>query len=358
MKFFKDSRIVMIAIALSLFPAIALAQTNTDSAVATFTWIPNSHPVSPSATSLPEWNGSFVYQGRDSRTTYTFSMVGTAPATGLSTTVSTVIVPLKLVVSGQTFDPATVPANTGGLSAIQNTVQSPLFDMTTTYIQGGTNVGTTQYIDAYQRANFWGTVQSHLGYHLLLSPVPTVLNTVTLNVPAASGKIAAPFGESVAEVDINYMDAQINSLITQLGIQPDQLPIVMTYKTYLTSGGCCIGGYHSATGAQSYMHFTYIDLAGKFAQDVSALSHEIGEWADDPLINQPNGNRTRCGILENGDPLENLPNFGGVPYVLHGFTYNLQDLVTLPYFGAPPSTSVNNFFSFQGKTLTVCQNGA
>jgi hypothetical protein len=360
MKFFQEPRMVMIAIALSLFSAIAFAQTSTDSmdVVARFTWIPNSHPVSASATSLPEWNGSFVYQGKDLKTTYNFSMVGTAPATGSSTTVTTVIVPLKLVVSGQTFDPAAIPANTGGLSAIQNTVQSPLFDMTTTYVQGGTNVGTTQYIDAYQRANFWGTVQNNLGYHLLLSPVPTVLNTVTLTVPAAKGKIASPYGESVAEVDINYMDAQINSLITQLGIQPDQLPIFMTYKTYLMDSGCCIGGYHSATGAQSYMHFTYIDLAGKFAQDVSALSHEIGEWADDPLINQPNGNRTRCGILENGDPLESLPNFGGVPYVLHGFTYNLQDLVTLPYFGAPPSTSVNNFFTFQGKVLKVCQNGA
>jgi hypothetical protein len=106
------------------------------------------------------------------------------------------------------------------------------------------------------------------------------------------------------------------------------------------------------------MHFTYIDQAGQFAQDVSALTHEVGEWADDPLINQPNGNQTPCGILENGDPLEGLSNFGGVPYVLHGFTFNLQDLVTLPYFGAPPSTSVNGFFTFQGKALTVCQNGA
>jgi hypothetical protein len=39
--------------------------------------------------------------------------------------------------------------------------------------------------------------------------------------------------------------------------------------------------------------------------------------------------------LENGDPLENNSNFGAFPYTLNGFTYNLQDLVTLPYFGAP-----------------------
>jgi len=50
--------------------------------------------------------------------------------------------------------------------------------------------------------------------------------------------------------------------------------------------------------------------------------------------------------LENGDPLENNANFGGFPYTSKGFTYNLQDLVTLPYFGAPASTSVNNVKTF------------
>ena len=59
-----------------------------------------------------------------------------------------------------------------------------------------------------------------------------------------------------------------------------------------------------------------------------------------------------------GDPLENNSNFGGFPYTVNGFTSNLQDLVTLSYFGAPASTSVNGEFTFQGKSLTVCQNGS
>src|SRR6202007_1613708 len=71
-----------------------------------------------------------------------------------------------------------------------------------------------------------------------------------------------------------------------------------------------------------------------------------------------NGNNTPCGILENGDPLENNPNYGAYRYVLHSFTYNLQDLVTLPYFGAPTSTSVNGWLSFQGESLGVCSNGS
>jgi hypothetical protein len=94
------------------------------------------------------------------------------------------------------------------------------------------------------------------------------------------------------------------------------------------------------------------------ASDAITLSHEVGEWADDPLVVNINGNNTPCGILENGDPLENNANFGGFPYTVNGFTYNLQDLVTLPYFGAPASTSVNGEFTFQGEALTVCQNGS
>jgi hypothetical protein len=166
-------------------------------------------------------------------------------------------------------------------------------------------------------------------------------------------------------VDINWFDAQIQGLITKFTqIQPNAFPIFLTYDVYLTqNNGCCIGGYHSSEGSlsnpQAYAHFTYVDHPGDFAQDVSALSHEVGEWADDPLVVNVNGNNTPCGILEVGDPEEGFANFGGFPYTLNGFTYNLQDLVTLPYFGAPTSTSVNGWLSFQGNSsLFVCSNGS
>jgi hypothetical protein len=66
-----------------------------------------------------------------------------------------------------------------------------------------------------------------------------------------------------------------------------------------------------------------------------------------------------CGILEDGDPEEGFTNFGGFPYTLGGFTYNLQDLTFLPYFGAPTSTSVGGSLTFQGNpfSLTVCSQG-
>jgi hypothetical protein len=206
-------------------------------------------------------------------------------------------------------------------------------------------------------------VQNNLNYHLLLG-TPTVLPEQTINVSALNGTTGTPFGSTVGEVGINFFDNQVRSLITKFTqIVPNSLPIFVTYDVYLTQNTqCCIGGYHSSTGSttapQAYAHFTYVDHPGQFAQDVSALSHEVGEWADDPLVVNTSGNNTPCGLLENGDPLENNPNFGGFPYTSGGFTYNLQDLATLPYFGAPPSTSVNNFFTFQGESLTTCQNGS
>ena len=185
----------------------------------------------------------------------------------------------------------------------------------------------------------------------------------TLSPSKTYGKTGTPFGFTAGEVDINWFDAQLPTIMSNLGIQPNTFPIFLTYDVYLTQNGCCIGGYHSSEGSisnpQAYAHATYVDHPGDFAQDVSALSHEVGEWADDPLVVNVNGNNTPCGILENGDPLEGEANYGGFPYTLNGFTYNLQDLVTLPYFGAPTSTSVNGWLSFQGNSsLFVCSNGS
>jgi len=316
--------------------------------------------VATPAAALQSWNGSFTFSGK----TYTYNMVGATPSTNTTATITTFIIPVKITITARNgsktvFDPSHVLSN--GNTVTTNTLDSPIFDSTTTYTQGGVDVGTTQYIDAFQRANFWGTVQSNPNSHLLLSA--TVLAEQSLSPSRSFGKTGSPFGFTAAEVDINWFDSQIPGLITKLGIQPNQFPIFLLYDTYLTQGGgCCIGGYHSSEGSvsnpQSYAEATYVDHVGAFSQDVSALSHEVGEWADDPLTVNFNGNNTPCGILEVGDPLEGNPNFGGFPYVLHGFTYNLQDLVTLPYFGAPTSTSVNGWLSFQGESLGVCSNGS
>jgi hypothetical protein len=307
----------------------------------------------PATPTVTNWTGTLSSGGTS------FTMVGTDPSvTNTTTTVTAYLVPIRFVISptpGGIFDPAHVLPN--GKTVIQNTAASPIFNSGIDFVQGGTDLGNTQYIDAFQRASFWGYVSTNTNYHVLLNLV--VLPEVTIAVPRVSGSIATEFGVRVGLVDINFFDAKWQSIISNNStITPNSFPIALTYDTYLTSGGgCCIGGYHSAFGSasapQTYAHFTYIDKAGAFSQDVSALSHETGEWMDDPFVN----NSGCGGLLEVGDPLEGEANFGGFPYTLNGFTYNLQDLVLLQYFGQSPSTAVNGWWSFQNASLSVCSNG-
>ena len=303
------------------------------------------------AGALTTWKFSYKYNN----TNYTDTFVGNAP-TGKKLTTPVFIVPIKIVLStGQTFSTSTPQAN--GQTALADTVASPLFQSVVNFKEAGAKLGKTQYEDAYIRESFWPTVLTNTKYHDLLGQ-PTVLNEVTLNVPAADGKLGTEFGVQVALVDINWLDGQVNSIIkANSQITGASVPIFELYDTYETSGGCCIGGYHSATGAQTYSVFDYVgNTTGKsvFSQDVSALSHELGEWFFDPFIN----NNSACGIYEVGDPLERESNYGGYPYTTNGMTYNLQDLAQPPYFGAPTTTSLDGRFTFQGTKLSVCQNGS
>jgi hypothetical protein len=44
--------------------------------------------------------------------------------------------------------------------------------------------------------------------------------------------------------------------------------------------------------------------------------------------------------------------------VRDGFTYHLQDLTFITYFGAPATTSLASRTTFQGTALSVCENGS
>ena len=309
--------------------------------------------IRPNTGGMPLWTGSFSYGGSG----YSYTMVGANPATSNSTTtVPVAIIPVNVVIGRTTYSPSTTLSN--GKTVIQNTIASPIYQSGITFQSGGQSMGNTQYLDAFQRGNFWSSVHTNTNYHLLLGS-PTVMATQTLK-PGSNASTGSPFGSRVGLMNINYFDTQANNIIRNLGISPGTIPVFVTYNLYLTNGSpnlnnCCIGGYHSYNGSNTYMQFTYMPQSGVFSQDVSALSHETGEWIDDPLTN----NNTPCGTLEVGDPEEGDANYGDYAYSLGGFTYHLQDLTYLPYFGAPPSTSVNNQMSFQNNTsLSVCSNGA
>jgi hypothetical protein len=304
---------------------------------------------------VPIWTGTFTFNNQ----TFTYHMVGTNPAAGSATSnVPVVIIPLKFHFS----DGTNLSASQTVCGDVKNTKyrvkNSPILK-NAAFSPGGTNVGTTQYVDAFQRANFWNFVSTTApNYHVRLSPVSTK-TLQTINVGTNGTTVAGPCAR-IGEVNINFFDNIAMNLLTQLAIPANTLPLFLSYNTFWTSGGCCILGYHSTNnaGTQAYAVAAYSD-PGIFnapgIRDIHALSHEIGEWMDDPLIPSQNivpawghvGQVSGCqNNLETGDPVTGIAftvAMGGT----FPFTYHPEDLVFLPWFArVSPSTSVNGWYTF------------
>lgn len=367
----KSQKFVVASLCLTLLASVSFAQKRTQLQVkqGTSAYIKDAKPmfaVIPRANGteavaqpdvqVPIWTNTFKFNNQ----TFTYHMVGTDPAAGSATSnIPLVIIPLKFKFS----DGTTLAASQKICGDVKNTnfrvKNSPLIKTGNTFTPGGTNVGKTQYIDAFQRANFWSSVSTTSpNYHVLLKPVQTK-PIQTINVPAASGHTVAGPCARIGEVDINFFDNIAMNLLTQLAIPANTLPLFLDYNTFWTSGGCCILGYHSTNnaGTQAYAVAAYSD-PGIFSvpiQDIHALSHEIGEWMDDPLIPAVNivpawghvGQVGGCqGNLETGDPVTGIAFTASVGGTFP-FTYHPEDLVFLPWFARiTPSTSVNGWYTF------------
>jgi hypothetical protein len=297
--------------------------------------------------SIPFWSSIFAYNG----ITYPYQMVGTDPSADPAITqVRTEIIPLTLVFSnGTSFD---------GSTRVQSTLQSPLFT-TASYTSG-----STQYVDAIQRAQWWKYVANE-DYHVLLEG-PQVYPAVTINVPANVGSVAPNRHTHQPQglIDLNWFDASIQGLITSLGLSPRTFPIFLTTNTFLyqgTTSSCCIIGYHNAlpstnaqgkTVIQTYTWGSYTDpgMFGAPIQDINALSHEIAEWASDPFTDNitptwsvPSQPQYGCSnALEVGDPLV------GVSFNVNG--YHPQDEAFFSWFAKQvPSVGLQGQFTYLGK---------
>jgi hypothetical protein len=312
------------------------------------------------AAQITQWNGSFTDNHSVKRT---FTMIGTDPgSTNTNTTIPLEIVPVIFTYPSfgkKKFNPKK-DTYSDGETVLKNFTSSPLLTTHIDFKTGTIDLGGSQYIDAFQRGNFWNqNVKSEANYHVNLGS-PTILKPLKITVQSGQGVVEKnPFGPSqIGTYGFGAMDGQINTYIrNHSNVTPDQFVFFVSHNIFLTSGGCCIGGYHTATsgqpGGQTYGYTTLVTDVGSFSQDVSAASHEIGEWMDDPFTD----NRVGCNdnsILEVGDPLEGRANYGAFPYPDHGFTYNLQDLVYISYFGAPRSIPNDNLLSFNKLESNVC----
>jgi len=293
-----------------------------------------------------------------------FNIVGTNPALGANTTtVNTMIVPLRILF-----------ASAGGLgldatAAAASLPASPIFAVAD-YSTGGTDLGVTQYGDALLRAQYWNLPGFSSDYHVLLGG-PAITSTLTITIPASAGTLyRLSSGNLIGIVQLSLFDTILNSLLQNF--TPSVLPIFLTDNVYLSNTGkidatCCVLGFHASQSppiatAQTWIYAGYIEsgtFTGDQIQDVQGLSHEVGEWLNDPFVGAlvvggvnlippavlP-GQGGECIInYESADPVEALP--VGFTQVTGGRTWHLTDQVFLPwYLHTSPSFSVNGFYSY------------
>lgn len=309
---------------------------------------------------LPYWSGIFTYNGTPG-ITYPYQMLGTNPATGGTTHIKTVIVPInvKFAATGDKYQAGPIVAPT---------VNSPEFQNASFYS------GNTQYGDAQMRAEFQKIRTSN--FNVLLDQ-PQVTSTVNLTITPANGEEVTSNGVVYGDIEINYWDTTMqNLLFSTFHFSPDVFPIFLTHNIVLYEGdplaGCCIIGYHNdvpyqasngiTTDINVYAWASYTEgdffPASVGILDVDALSHEIAETLNDPFTDNvvpnweiPSEPQYGCSnLLEVGDPLV------GTWFLKNG--YHLQDLVFYSWFARQdPSIGHNGWYTFQnnfGPNTTSC----
>jgi hypothetical protein len=274
------------------------------------------------------------------------------------------------------FDPSTAQ-NKACLSAPNNipltlVEQSPIFH-SARFRFGGTDVGFTQYVDAFQRANFWDVIDRN-SYHTRL--IGHALRPIIIDIPAKEGLALATtalgppaFCAPLGIVNLDIFDALITKHVLPAlraqGVDTSTFPIFLLSNVVQSFGvpnilNCCALGYHGTTGfpIQTYSpsDFDTTGVFGANTRDTAVLSHEVAEWMDDPYGNNPTpawgniGQVSGCqNNLEVGDPLSGTD----APPIVgpNRFTYHLQELAFFSWFFQTPSIGIHGWFSNNGTFL-------
>jgi hypothetical protein len=320
--------------------------------------------VAAGAPSVPMWSHTYLAGG----TKYKVSMVGKNVLKAQahpSTTVATQIVPIALTFTdtGHVYDPSATDPCLGGSTAVDRTVDSPVFQART-YKLGGTKIGKTQFVDAFQRASFWQQTKPtgiNPGYHVNLSW--EVLPTMSFEV---SGAEIGSGCDRLGKIDINAFAGLLLSHLADFaaaGVDSTKFPLLLLSNVVMydgTVGQCCILGFHTAIanqfdgGVQTLAVADY-DSTSRFGgiHDVGIVTHEVGEWLDDPVGTNPTppwghiGQVSGCQAnLEVGDPLTGTEMKVKMP---NGIVYHPQEMAFASWFyGLAPSGGVNGWYSMNG----------
>lgn len=329
---------------------------------------------SAAATTVATWSGSIVSPVDGG--TYQYTIVGNSPMVKESsptTTVGVDLVPVKLVFNNGTMDPKVATPGCSTKTPLALTSASPVFG-THAYVAGTKKVGTHQYLDAFQRENFaqydLGASSLNPTYNVNLSK--KVIPEVTVTVPLADGDIYSYGGScgNLGEMNLNWWNGYVQSTLLPAlessgSTSVTRFPFFLLSNSVMYQGStsnCCTIGYHSgvavAAGTQTYGVGSY-DTSGLFSglSDIGAISHEFGEWINDPFVNNATpawghiGQVSGCQAnLEVGDPLSGT---SVKVKMSNGVTYHPQELAFFSWFyRQSPSIGVNGWYSSNASFTT------
>jgi chitinase len=309
-----------------------------------------------------------------------YTLAGSDPAQETTTTIPTVLVPIKL-----SFDAKKTEGRPFVLDAgidVPDVLRSPIFSKF-----AFTSGGTTQYADAMLRTTF----PKAQGWHTLLGK-PEV-KPLSITVPVGYGYVltSKKTGRAFAVVDLEFLQQQI---FKQLPRQDGKLVLAVTRNTtYYALGDatvCCSWGTHgvdSATG-NSFVLGSYLHDAPAVVEDsdVQPITQQLAEFINDPLhdplipprkeaspgnvvpawMRLPSvsaGDQGRCGgtniastyfLLQptNTNPKNHIPS--SKPFVarVDQASYHLQNVALLPWYTGA-SNGLGSTYSFpDAQTLT------
>jgi hypothetical protein len=259
-------------------------------------------------------------------------------------------------------------------TAVSRFQHSPLVQNVTNLTINGINVGTTQFINGFRRAEFWSQINGATAYQNTLSFTTAAESSVS------AGQNGILYGAGCTRLGIvniywldNYLTGTLLPQLANSGVGGTSKFVIFLMRNVVASNSsppsvnsCCILGYHGATGStvQTYsaIEWDTTGLFGANTTDAAVSAHEIGEWMDDPLgtnatpawggIGQVSGCQSN---LEVGDPLsgKDMPTI-----TMNGKTYHLQELGFFSWFfnklgvgslGAGGKFSSNGTFSGPSK---------
>jgi hypothetical protein len=344
-------------------------------------------PSVPNIDTLVNFQGSFKSVGVDGNgnpaSVWPYAMVGNAPTAGGVTLIDTRLIPVSI----QMLDANGRQAYANGRKLYMDSTQytgkwlrSPIFSPT----WFSSSSVPTQYTDAVFRAEFWSVMRQD--WHTIM--VPRVERPRVMSLPYGSYEYALNADGSCCQfvlVNENVFLALLfpptypvdnTTIIGAAELDGDMttktLAAFLFPNTYLFENNdpnqCCVLGFHEfdsepgipANGnrprayTMAYASWITPGLFGPSFEDVTALSHELAETFNDPLVLAYSASGGPCGAvgqplclnttpwwlspngncqdnLEVGDVIEGLSDATS-PMRLNGYTFHPQNVALLQYF--------------------------